>query len=91
MLKTIELAKTKHSETNPTGRLKGKEFDELVASVKEKGVLVPVLFRSGSVKGSWEVVAGNRRLAAARAAGLEEIPAHVVEMTDEEAQEAPLS
>lgn len=90
MLKTIELAKTKHSETNPAGRLKGKEFDELVASVKEKGVLVPVLVRSGSVKGSWEVVAGNRRLAAARAAGLEEIPAHVVEMTDEEAQEAQI-
>lgn len=78
------------SKTNPAGRLEGPDFDELVASIKEKGVLMPVLVRK--IKGGLEVVAGNRRVAAAHAAGIEDkdIPMRVVEMNDREAQEAQI-
>jgi ParB/RepB/Spo0J family partition protein len=92
-LKTIKVADAKQSATNTKGRTEGKEFDELVASIKETGVLTPVLVRAihpavGSMK--WEVIAGNRRLAAAKSAGLKEISAQVVEMNDIEAREAQI-
>lgn len=92
-LQNIMIADCKQSATNAQGRCEGKEFDELVASIKEKGVLVPVLARAMTGKdkiGKWEVVAGNRRLAAAKVAGLESIPAQIVEMNDVEAREAQI-
>lgn len=92
-LQNIKVSETKKSETNAPGRTSGKSFDELVASVKEKGVLVPVLARAITGEdriGKYEVIAGNRRLAAAKEAGLEEIPAKIVEMTDDEAREAQI-
>jgi|SRR5580700_597805 ParB family chromosome partitioning protein len=91
-LQSIKTAQCYESETNPRGKeFEGKSFDELVASIKEKGVLVPVLARKRQKGGKeFEVVAGNRRLRAAKEAGLAEIPAQVVEMTDEEAREAQI-
>lgn len=89
----IKVSEAKQSPTNTKGRTEGKAFDELVASIKEKGVLQPVLARpmiGGGKIGKYEVVAGNRRLAAAREAGLEEIPAQIVDMTDAEAMEAQI-
>ena len=56
---------------------------ELKASIKEKGVLVPVLVRQKN--GRYEVVAGERRLKAARSLDIKEIPAIVREVTDQEA------
>lgn len=85
----IQVADAKLSATNAKGRNEGKAFEELVASIKEKGVLTPILIRETS-KGKYEVIAGNRRLAAAKEAGLKEIPAQVAEMTDVEAQEAQI-
>ena len=58
---------------------------ELIDSVRTKGVLVPVLCRPA--KDGWELVFGARRLRAAQAAGLAEIPAMVRTMTDREVLE----
>lgn len=52
-------------------------FQELLGSVRRDGVLVPILLHS--VGDKFSVVAGHRRLAAARLAGHEEIPGYVVE------------
>jgi ParB family transcriptional regulator, chromosome partitioning protein len=88
-LQTIKISQCFESPTNPRGsKFEGKEFDELVASVTEKGVLMPILVRPQ--KGKFEVVAGNRRFRAAAKAGLTELPARVVEMTDIEAREAQI-
>jgi ParB family chromosome partitioning protein len=91
-LQLLKVSECYESETNPRGDdFEGKQFDELVASIKEKGVLVPVLARlRPKDKWQYEVVAGNRRLRAAWEAGLKEIPAQVQEMTDAEAQEAQI-
>ncbi len=93
-LENIEVNKAKLSATNVEGRNEGKSFDDLVASIKEKGVLQPVLVRpTGAGSGGriiYEVIAGNRRLAAAKIAGLEYIPAQIVEMNDIEAREAQI-
>ncbi len=57
---------------------------ELAASIKEKGVVQPIIVRSlGSDK--YEVIAGERRLRASRLAGLAEVPAIVKEVDDAEA------
>jgi ParB family chromosome partitioning protein len=59
------------------------KLNDLKASIKEKGVLQPILVRS---KGSqYEVIAGERRLKAARALGLDEIPAIIRDVSDQEA------
>jgi ParB family transcriptional regulator, chromosome partitioning protein len=91
-LQSIKVSACYESETNPRGtKFDGATFKELVASVKEKGILVPVLVRQrkhGAAE--YEVIAGSRRLRAAKEAGLKEIPAQVVEMNDTEAREAQI-
>jgi ParB/RepB/Spo0J family partition protein len=65
------------------------DLADLTASIKEHGVLQPLLVRQ-TVNG-WEVAAGRRRLAAARNAGRETVPCLIKIMTDEEAADAALA
>lgn len=62
-----------------------KAFDDLVASVRQHGVLEPLLVRPHN--GQLEVVAGRRRLAAAKAAKVDQVPVRVKTLSDEEALE----
>jgi ParB family transcriptional regulator, chromosome partitioning protein len=64
-------------------------LEELAASLRERGVLQPVLVRPVA-GGTYELVAGERRWRAARIAGLPSIPALVRERDDAEALEAAL-
>ena len=92
-LTNLKVSECYESETNPRGKdFEGKTFDELVASVNEKGVLVPILARVRPHGGKqFEVVAGNRRLRAAKAAGCDLIPAQLADdMSDDEAREAQI-
>ncbi|RJQ67316.1 MAG: ParB/RepB/Spo0J family partition protein [Desulfobacteraceae bacterium] len=91
-LQNISVSQAYASETNPRGNdFNGPALDDLVASVKEKGVLVPIIVRPNKKDDKlYEVVAGNRRFTAAQKAGLEEIPARVEEMSDEEAKEVQI-
>src|ERR1039458_5189914 len=94
-LQEVKVSACYESETNPRGKdFGGKAFDELVASIKEKGILTPILVRPSTIKGRsgehFEVVAGNRRFRAAQQLKLETIPAQVQEMTDSEAREAQI-
>lgn len=62
-------------------------LSELAADIKARGILQPILVRPVQ-GGKYELVAGERRLRAAKMAGLKTIPAFVKAMTDEEAEEA---
>jgi len=62
--------------------------DELANSIAERGLLQPIVVRP--VEGGFEVVAGNRRLAACKSLGMRKIPCHVVELDDKEAYETSL-
>lgn len=77
----IELPKLFVGKTNV--RKSPGDVGDLVDSLKEKGVLEPVLVRP--VGGRYELVVGTRRFEAAKIAGLKRIPAVVRPMTDEEA------
>jgi len=59
------------------------KLEELKASIKEKGVLQPILVRKHG--DGFEVVAGERRLKAAKAIGLQQVPVIVKNVTDREA------
>ena len=57
---------------------------ELVQSIKDKGILVPLTVRPASA-GGYEIVSGHRRKHAAEIAGLAKVPAIVRELSDEDA------
>lgn len=84
----LGLESIKPSKTNPRRVVNGHALDELTQSVKEHGVLQPILVRPNG-KG-YEIVAGHRRYAAAEKAGLETLPVFVRELTDEQALELQL-
>lgn len=67
-----------------------KRFDpdqerDLVASIKEKGILQPILVRPTESIDVYEIVAGERRWRAAQAAGVHQAPVIVRDLTDAEA------
>jgi ParB family transcriptional regulator, chromosome partitioning protein len=64
-------------------------LDELTASVREKGVLEPILVRSVEAN-RYQIISGERRYRAAVAAGLEEIPAIEIDADDREVLEIAL-
>ncbi len=73
---------------NPRRRFSEEDLEELSASVREKGVIQPILvrpMRQGAA--GFEIIAGERRWRAAREAGLAEVPVLVVEVGDREALE----
>jgi ParB family transcriptional regulator, chromosome partitioning protein len=73
---------------NPRRSFAEEELAELAASVRERGVLQPILARA--VRGAndaYEIIAGERRWRAAQRAGLHEVPVVVIEATDEQSLE----
>src|SRR5450432_188946 len=75
------------SATNPRKRFDEKNLEELAASMKAQGILAPLLVRELE-ESKYEVVAGARRLRAAKLAELETVPVRVVKLTDAESIEA---
>jgi len=62
-------------EPNPNQpRIEFGDLEELVASIKEKGVLEPLLVRPSQVGGRYMIISGERRYRAAKDAGLREVP-----------------
>ena len=75
----------------PRRRFDDEAIAELIQSVREKGILQPLLVRrDAESSNSYEIIAGERRWRAAQAAGLHEVPVVVRDLTDREALEASL-
>ena len=72
----------------PRRSMNDAKLNELAASIKAHGVLLPILLRREG--GHLEVVAGERRLRAARMAGLDSVPALVKELSSSQALEVAL-
>ncbi len=82
----IEIDKVRHNPHQPRKDFKETELNELAQSIKELGVLQPVLVRM-SPEGAYEIVAGERRWRAAQMAGLSSIPAIIRDLNDRDALE----
>lgn len=79
---TIPLKEIRPNKGQPRKQFDQADLDELADSIKQNGVLQPILVRR---KGStYEIVAGERRYQAAKFAGLEEIPAVIRDISDED-------
>ena len=83
---TLALGAIVPSKTNPRKRFDKLGMDELTASVQRHGVIQPVLVRPRA-SGGYELVSGERRYRAAKAAALAAIPALVRTLSDAEALE----
>jgi ParB family chromosome partitioning protein len=85
--RSVPITALAESATNPRKRFDAKSLEELAASFKTQGILAPLLVRELE-ESKYEVVAGARRLRAAKLAELEKLPVRVVKLTDAEAIEA---
>lgn len=63
---------------------------ELTQSIREKGVLQPLIVRPAKISGKFEIVAGERRWRAAQAAELHEVPVLIRDYSDEEVLEVAI-
>jgi ParB family chromosome partitioning protein len=78
----------KPNPRNPRRVFSDAELDELAASIRERGIIQPILVRT--VRGAmdqYEIVAGERRWRAAQRAGLHDVPVLLLEVSDKEALE----
>ena len=87
-LREIPLAELSGNPKNPRKLFTGPKRDELMASIKEKGVIEPIIVRPKKLKNTnYKIVAGERRFLASEMLGLKTIPAIVRELTDDQAFE----
>jgi ParB family chromosome partitioning protein len=75
------------SSSNPRKRFDENSLTELASSFKTQGILAPLLVRELD-ESKYEVIAGARRLRAAKIAELDNVPVRIVKLTDAEAIEA---
>lgn len=91
VVKQIPLAQIGANPDQPRKTFTESELSDLAASIRERGVLQPILLRSVSGRPyMYEIIAGERRFRASKLAGLSEIPALVKNMDDNNAREVAL-
>lgn len=78
----------KPNPRNPRRVFADAELDELAASIRERGIIQPILVRAArGAMDQYEIVAGERRWRAAQRAGLHDVPVLLLEVSDREALE----
>ena len=82
---TLALASLRAGRYQPRTRMDEGSLYELAESIRTQGVMQPILVRPLAEDGSYEIIAGERRVRAARLAGLEEVPVLVKSVSDESA------
>ena len=85
---SVKVAEIKLSRLQPRRETSPQKLEELVASIKEKGVIQPILVRPKG--GAYELIAGERRLRAAKKLGFTELPAIIKDVEDAEALQLAL-
>jgi ParB family chromosome partitioning protein len=87
-LRKVPIEFIRANPRNPRRKFLEEELGELTASVREKGILQPILVRNVPGKPDlFEIIAGERRWRAAQKAGLHEVPVMLLEIGDREALE----
>ena len=83
-IKPVPLSELKPFEQQPFKVLLDESMDELVDSIKQSGVLTPVIARPHK-DGGYEILSGHRRVKACELAGITEIPVVVKNLDDDTA------
>lgn len=79
---SLLIKKIKPNKDQPRKDFDDSKMEELISSVKAKGILQPIAVRELS-DGNYEIIAGERRFRAAKAAGLKNIPAYILSISSE--------
>jgi ParB family transcriptional regulator, chromosome partitioning protein len=87
-LLSLPIEAVERNPEQPRKRFEEAKLEELAASIREHGVVEPILVRRSGTK--YRILAGERRWRAAQRAGLKEVPAVLREATDREAFELAL-
>lgn len=82
-IQEIPIEKLYPSERNPFSVNEDEAMEELIASIKEKGILMPLVVRPKTT-GGYEILSGHRRHFAATKLALETVPAVVMELSDDD-------
>ncbi len=87
-VRQIELTKLVANPFQPRKVFNDESIEELAQSIREHGIIQPIVARKKGKK--FEIVAGERRYRAAKIAGLTEIPVIVKEMTEQQVMEVAI-
>ncbi len=85
-LQTVPIESVRPSPLNPRSEFDETELSELANSIREKGLVQPLIVRPAKDSG-YEIVAGERRWRAAQLAALHKIPVIVRQLSDQESLE----
>lgn len=85
----IPISQVECNADQPRKRFDDESLDELADSIREHGIIQPLIVRKLS-SGYYQIIAGERRWRAARQAGLKEVPAIVIEADDRKVTELAL-
>ena len=80
---TLKISQVEPNRRQPRRSFDDESLEELAESIRQHGVLQPILVRP-QIFGGYQIVAGERRYRASRLAGLTEIPAIIRELSDSE-------
>ena len=67
---------------NPRKTFKEYDLDFLAGSIRQRGIIQPIVVRDGGAPNAYEIIAGERRWRAAQKAGLHDVPIVIVEADD---------
>ncbi|MBE6785876.1 MAG: ParB/RepB/Spo0J family partition protein [Ruminococcaceae bacterium] len=81
----LKIENLKEFEGHPYKVTDNEEMEALALSIKENGILSPVVVRPIEDTGDYEIISGHRRIFAAKKAGLTEVPASIYAISREEA------
>lgn len=91
VVRQIPLVQIGINPDQPRKTFNQSDLNDLAASIREKGVLTPILLRTVKNRPyAYEIVAGERRYRASKMAGLNEIPAFIKNLGDDNAMEIAL-
>ena len=85
--RALPVAFMKPNQFQPRRKFRDEDLKDLANSIREKGILQPIVVRPTSDPDSFEIVAGERRWRAAQLAKLHEVPVIVREFSDSESLE----
>jgi ParB family chromosome partitioning protein len=86
--KKIPLAFLRPNPRNPRKDFNDQDLEDLVSSIREKGIIQPILARTVAAHAdTYEIIAGERRWRAAQRVGLHDVPVILVEADDKQALE----
>ena len=83
--KRVPIEHLRPNPRNPRRSFSDAELDELASSIRERGIIQPIIVRAVRGGEMFEIIAGERRWRAAQRANMHDVPVIVVEATDGEA------